>query len=274
MSIAVMSAVWAHSSAKGGDLLVLLAIADFAHDNGVAFPSVPTLAKKSRLSDRQVTSILKRLHSHGELEIKKNQGPKGTNLYRVLNRGEALSPGYEALSPGGGEAGNTQMVKSASYEPSGNHQKSHSGQAAVQGPEFPKKVRDALWDALVLATGIDPKSIGERSRFGKSVLEILRAGGTADEIPARARRYSMKYQGAALTDRALANRWGELGSKARARAGIQSVKCPECDLEFAPRVLIEHRYTSHDVGWLCDKCGAVAPDAKSHKCTKTGQNPA
>ena len=34
MSIKVQSHVWEHSPAKGGELLILLAIADFADDNG------------------------------------------------------------------------------------------------------------------------------------------------------------------------------------------------------------------------------------------------
>lgn len=39
MSIRVMSSVWANSKQSGNDLLVLLALADFADDRGVAFPA-------------------------------------------------------------------------------------------------------------------------------------------------------------------------------------------------------------------------------------------
>jgi len=79
-----MTAVWQHSTAKSGDLLVALAIADFSNDAGFAFPSIPTLAKKSRLSTRQTKRSLARLQRAGELTIFKKQGPHGVNRYRIL----------------------------------------------------------------------------------------------------------------------------------------------------------------------------------------------
>ena len=48
-----MARVWEWSAASGGGLLALLAIADFANDNGVAWPSLSVLAAKARLSVRQ-----------------------------------------------------------------------------------------------------------------------------------------------------------------------------------------------------------------------------
>jgi hypothetical protein len=79
-----MSAVWQYSKAKSGDLLVALAIGDFSNDEGFAFPSIPTLAKKSRLSTRQTKRSLARLQHSGELTIFKKQGPHGVNRYRIL----------------------------------------------------------------------------------------------------------------------------------------------------------------------------------------------
>ena len=84
MSIKVMTAVWEHSKAKSGDLIVALAIANFSNDEGLAFPSIPTLARKSRLSTRQTKRSLARLQGSGELTIFKKQGPHGVNRYRIL----------------------------------------------------------------------------------------------------------------------------------------------------------------------------------------------
>lgn len=122
MSIQFMTAVWQHSKANGGDLLVELAIADFSNDEGVAFPSIATLAKKARLSPRQVKRALQRLMQFGELAILKNQGPHGVNLYRLL-LGDKLSRGVTSATARGDIRGKkvvTPMSPNPSSEPSGN----------------------------------------------------------------------------------------------------------------------------------------------------------
>lgn len=83
MSVRTMARVWAESKHSGSDLLMLLAIADFADDDGRAYPSVPTLAAKCRMKPRNANYVLSTLKASGELEILVNEGPKGTNLYRV-----------------------------------------------------------------------------------------------------------------------------------------------------------------------------------------------
>src|SRR4029078_780385 len=79
VSIKVMTAVWQHSQARSGDLLVALAIADFSNDEGLAVPPIQTLAKKARLSPRQVKRALQELQRLRELDIFKNRGPQGGN---------------------------------------------------------------------------------------------------------------------------------------------------------------------------------------------------
>jgi hypothetical protein len=73
MSVAAISKVWERSRAKGSELLVLLAIADYADDDGRdAWPSVQKLADKSRMTERGVREVLKRLVADDELAIDKN----------------------------------------------------------------------------------------------------------------------------------------------------------------------------------------------------------
>ena len=83
MSIRTMSKVWDCSQHAGSDLLMLLAIADFSDDDGNAYPAVATLAEKCRMKERNCRYILRTLEASGELSIKPNAGPKGSNLYRV-----------------------------------------------------------------------------------------------------------------------------------------------------------------------------------------------
>lgn len=94
MGYKVTTAVWDNSKAKGGDLLVLIAIADSAdNETGEAFPSIRYLAEKSRLSERTVQYAITRLVSLGELEVLQNTGR--VNTFRVTLFLPGLSAGEE-----------------------------------------------------------------------------------------------------------------------------------------------------------------------------------
>lgn len=104
MSIRLMTAVWEQADVAGGELLVLLALADAANDKGLCWPSVHTLARKSRLSERHVVRILRSLENSGLLEVQRGCAGFGTNLYRVggdiLSGGDAhVTPGVTPMSP-------------------------------------------------------------------------------------------------------------------------------------------------------------------------------
>jgi hypothetical protein len=98
MSIKVMSYIWEHSKLKGSELLTLLAIADHADDEGVAYPSILKIAKKTRMTERNVQLVLKKLVRSHELVIIKNAGPHGCHLFQIQPigvksfQGEKFSP--------------------------------------------------------------------------------------------------------------------------------------------------------------------------------------
>lgn len=80
MSFKAASLVWERSRAKGSGLLIMLAIADYAMDNGRgAYPSTPTLARKSRMTQRAVYQVLSRLEAEGELTT--TYDPKKSRRY-------------------------------------------------------------------------------------------------------------------------------------------------------------------------------------------------
>ena len=120
VSIKIMSHVWKHSLAKSGDLLVQLAIADFAGDDGNAYPSIPPLGKRSRLCDRQVKRSLQNLEHLGELKVLRGKGPHGTNRYKlssdIMSR-DKLSRGVTS-DPGGGDIHGKEGVTPTSPNPS------------------------------------------------------------------------------------------------------------------------------------------------------------
>lgn len=99
MSVRTSAAVWECSQHSGTELLMLLAIADFADDNGNAYPSVGTLATKCRTTSRHANRILSVLRTSGELEIRMNEGPKGTNRYRITFAGMTSTSPLTNRSP-------------------------------------------------------------------------------------------------------------------------------------------------------------------------------
>lgn len=83
MSIKIMSQIWDCGPDNKGQLLVLLALSDYANDEGIAWPAVGSIAKKSRMTDRGVQKILRQLEDLGWLETVLGNGRKGTNTYRI-----------------------------------------------------------------------------------------------------------------------------------------------------------------------------------------------
>ena len=82
MSVRVSSWVWQHSGAAGNDLLLLLALADVADDNGRCWPSVAHLADKTKLSRATVQRRLKALREAGKIVTR---GQRGTsNVYGIV----------------------------------------------------------------------------------------------------------------------------------------------------------------------------------------------
>jgi hypothetical protein len=83
MSIRIMAQVWDSSPFEGRALLVELALADFANDEGVCWPSVETLAKKARCSESWVHQIIRDLKKAGRLFVAEQGGRGKTNTYKL-----------------------------------------------------------------------------------------------------------------------------------------------------------------------------------------------
>jgi len=121
MSVRVSAWVWQHSPVEHrGDLLVLLVLADHAQDDGDgAYPSVETIARKSRLAERSARVALRNLEAAGAIE-RTGRGPKGTFVYHVLMGGQPLPPATTAPGsdlPEGGHSP-TENIPLTAPEPS------------------------------------------------------------------------------------------------------------------------------------------------------------
>ena len=83
MSIEWMTHVWNNSKQSGSQLLMLLAIADYANETGKAWPSIETLAQRTRQTHRNALRIIDKIEKSGELKVELRASDYGTNVYTV-----------------------------------------------------------------------------------------------------------------------------------------------------------------------------------------------
>ena len=80
MSIRLLSLVLDRVPLQGGALLTLIALADWADDDGVCWPSVPKLAAKARQSERNVRYVLHDLQAAGYVRVCILGWPKAASI--------------------------------------------------------------------------------------------------------------------------------------------------------------------------------------------------
>jgi len=83
MSIKIMSHVWENGPDDRGELLVMLALADFADDRGRCWPSIATIARRARMTPRSAQRILRKLEADGSVEISTGSARSGCNQYKI-----------------------------------------------------------------------------------------------------------------------------------------------------------------------------------------------
>ena len=83
MSIRVMTKVWDTSEQKGSTLLLLLALADHAADDGFCWPGYEHLAQKIRMSTRSVSRLIETLEEDGDLFVIRKKGEHNWYIVRV-----------------------------------------------------------------------------------------------------------------------------------------------------------------------------------------------
>lgn len=222
MSVHAYSYVWDNSKEKGSSLLALLALADYAdQDTGECYPSIATLAKMLRMSERNVQLLLRKLETNKAIVVEQNKGvntPSGaTNRYTILGYVE-WRKAVKLLSPPKdegvknpvvrGEKSGIEGVKPASPNPlviqplESINTTAPKVAANIQSPKkYPKSLKrwtlqDAqrYWsenkptlDALATAWGrdlifCDTMSKFEMIEFIETSQELLATGLTSDKF--------------------------------------------------------------------------------------------
>ncbi len=86
MSIKVMTLVWEKFPTGGTELLALLALADWSDDLGRCYPSMSSIARKTRLSRSQAQRVVHRLIDEGFIAVTANAlggSPTQSRHYRI-----------------------------------------------------------------------------------------------------------------------------------------------------------------------------------------------
>ena len=84
MSLKLLSAVWNDAPYQGAAFVALLALADYADDDGCCWPSITSLARKSRLGLTATKDALKKLRIDGILVLEESGDARTSNRYRVV----------------------------------------------------------------------------------------------------------------------------------------------------------------------------------------------
>lgn len=94
MSICLMAAVWEHFPCGGSQLLVMLRLADYANDlGGDIFPSIATIARNVRLTEKQARRVIHDLIDSNWLSVVGNaNGGSHTQTRRYQMNVERLTP--------------------------------------------------------------------------------------------------------------------------------------------------------------------------------------
>lgn len=195
--------VWVmeHSEEKLGRRLVLLALAEFAHDDGTkAFPAVATIAKRTRLSERQVQRALGDLATSGSIE-QTGTTSRGVRVWKITMGRQNVTPGGDNMSGGEDKMSPDPLVKEPVLSPNGSST---------------SRQRDELWDVISEILG-EPSNEGERGRRNKALKWLRESGATPDLIRRAIREYRKRWPEIDLTATALATNWTALTAKKSAR---------------------------------------------------------
>jgi len=221
LSIKVMSWVWDNAPVEGTELLTLLVIADHAAEDGTdSWPGVPTIARKTRRSERRVQEAIKALAAKGLIDVEVNAGgnaktpdQRRPNRYAVKMRGvKPASP----QAPNRGEVERESGVRSAAPYPS------------LDQPSKNKRV-DELWEAMIEACGYELSDItaSVRGRLNKALKELREVNATADQIRGAAAAYRKMYPNFTLTPNAMVSNWAQIRPKTT-RTTAKSRTCITC----------------------------------------------
>ena len=149
MSIKFISKLWETGPEKQSHLLILLALADFANDAGECWPSMATVARKARMTERGARKIVRQLETKGWLTIHTGGGRHGCNKYHLNLEQETGNdkPGTELPTE-------QNSLKPGTEQPKTRNSRSAKPSGTIKEPSS-KSARDILREILREETADD-----------------------------------------------------------------------------------------------------------------------
>jgi hypothetical protein len=212
MSVRVLTWVWDHSASQGTDRLVLLALADSADDSGSCWPSMLTISRKAKVSERTARRAIRTLEDAGEVRSVRGGGMT-SNRYRIMldprvqvvpdNPGQSdppvnVTPGTDdrggqsdpATKTGKGTQTSPVNVTGADTGDRGTVNRASKNKNSPPTEEAPKVSTDPrfveFWDAC-------PKKVGKADAFRRYQLTI-RSGVSSAQVLEGIRRYALSVR--------------------------------------------------------------------------------
>lgn len=181
MSAKQVRRVLEHSQSRGGTRLVLLVIAEHAHDDGTgSWPSKSTMAREANMKPRQVQRNLRELEAMGEVHIAPQAG--GSKHTRTDRR-----PNLYTITLADGESPTTPRAAD------GESSVTERGVISCRNGESPtppepstepsSNLRSAEECLAFIAKAIEPRKLGRRVEpLGQALQANLDAGWNADDL--------------------------------------------------------------------------------------------
>lgn len=161
--MSITSVAWALRLKVGSPTLktVLIAVANYADENGKCWPSTKRLAEDTELTKRSILTALKGLEEKGLIrrtERRREDGSRASDIIELIenNGGEKAALGGEGVSPRGERAapgvvnvvqgGGEGVSPLTTFEPSLNHQSEPSKEERADALAFPPKAFALFWD--------------------------------------------------------------------------------------------------------------------------------
>jgi hypothetical protein len=181
VSVKIMAMVWDASDLSPTHRLILLSLADHANDDGVCYPSIARLCRRTGLSERAARGAVASLCKAGWLRIDRNAGPRGCNVFTVstpagnaplqemhpcTKRQSPLQEMHPTPAPRAPKPSGTIKNRQSSRAQAHDAAAPGSDQSQGAAPEAPGAAPDATTrERLLAAMGIGPDGIAGPSRF-------------------------------------------------------------------------------------------------------------